>query len=99
MLKTVKQYSNKQHLSNLGDFSIRIGIHSGNAVAGVTGTKMINYDIWGETPMLSSHLSRIAPLNSILVSEETYWYLSTKNYLFEPAEMVHFKVTNDKEIE
>ena len=30
-------------------FEIRIGLHSGNVVAGIVGVKKFAYDIWGDT--------------------------------------------------
>jgi class 3 adenylate cyclase len=32
-----------------GISEIRIGVHSGNVVAGIVGVKKIAYDIWGDT--------------------------------------------------
>jgi adenylate cyclase len=36
------------------DFSLRIGIHTGQAIAGVIGTKKFIYDLWGDTVNVAS---------------------------------------------
>ena len=57
---------------------------SGPMIAGLTGSVHFNYDIWGDTCMIAKELARNAPANSILVSEETRWFLSNKNFILEP---------------
>ena len=38
------------------DFSLRVGVNTGPAVAGVVGTSKFAYDVWGETVNLASRL-------------------------------------------
>ena len=51
---------------------IRIGIHTGELVAGVVGSSKFAYDIWGDTVNVASRMERGAEHDSINVSEETY---------------------------
>ena len=41
----------KERKKQIGDktFEVRIGIHSGNVVAGIVGVIKFAYDIWGDT--------------------------------------------------
>ena len=48
---------------------IRIGIHTGPAVAGVIGTRKFVYDVWGDTVNVASRLEATAEPNRIHVSE------------------------------
>ena len=48
---------------------IRIGVHSGPAVAGVIGTRKFVYDVWGDTVNVASRLESSAEPNRIQVSE------------------------------
>ncbi|MCI0544614.1 MAG: adenylate/guanylate cyclase domain-containing protein [Actinobacteria bacterium] len=41
---------------------IRIGINSGEVVAGVIGTRKFSYDFWGDTVNLASRLQAWGPL-------------------------------------
>ena len=48
---------------------IRIGIHTGPAVAGVIGTRKFVYDVWGDTVNVASRLEATAEPNRIHVSD------------------------------
>lgn len=52
---------------------VRIGIHTGPAVGGVTGSNRLAYDSWGDTLNIASRLQTVAPLNGVAVSEATYF--------------------------
>ena len=50
---------------------LRIGIHSGPAVAGVIGRTKFSYDLWGDTVNTASRLEGHCPPGSILLSDAT----------------------------
>jgi len=52
-----------------GPWRIRIGIHSGPAVAGVIGTRKFVYDVWGDTVNVASRLEASGEPNRIHVSQ------------------------------
>ena len=58
----------------LGDktFEVRIGIHSGNVVAGIVGLKKFAYDIWGDTVNTAARIEQHGEPNKINISESTY---------------------------
>ncbi len=61
----------------------RIGIHSGEVVAGIIGTKRFSFDLWGDTVNTASRMeSSCAPMH-IHVSSETRALLGD-NYEFTP---------------
>ena len=49
----------------------RIGIHSGEVIAGTFGAKRIAYDIWGETVNTASRLESTCAPSQIHISKET----------------------------
>jgi class 3 adenylate cyclase len=51
------------------EWRIRIGIHTGPAVAGVIGTRKFAYDVWGDTVNVASRLEASAEPNRIHVSQ------------------------------
>jgi len=57
------------NVSSGRDWRIRIGVHSGPAVAGVIGTRKFVYDVWGDTVNVASRLESSAEPNRIHVSE------------------------------
>jgi class 3 adenylate cyclase/FixJ family two-component response regulator len=64
----------KHRKAVLGDktFDIRIGIHSGNVVAGIVGLKKFAFDIWGDTVNTAARLEEKCAANRINISDTTY---------------------------
>jgi len=53
-------------------FEMRIGIHSGNVVAGIVGVKKFAYDIWGDTVNTAARMEQNSEAGKINISERTY---------------------------
>jgi adenylate cyclase len=51
---------------------MRIGIHSGNVVAGVIGTHKFVYDIWGDAVNIASRMESHGMPNRIQISAATH---------------------------
>lgn len=54
------------------DIKVRIGLHSGPAVAGVIGIKKKVYDLWGDTVNVAARMEHHGLSNKIQVSKDTY---------------------------
>ena len=54
---------------------MRIGIHSGEVVAGLIGQHRSIYDVWGDTVNIASRLESSGLPNRIQISESTYQHL------------------------
>lgn len=65
------------------DFKLRVGIHTGPAVAGVIGVKKFVYDIWGDTVNTASRMESHGIAGEIQTSEKTYLFLRDKYALKE----------------
>lgn len=50
---------------------LRIGIHSGPAVAGVIGRNRFAYDLWGDTVNVAARIEQVAKPNEICLSDAT----------------------------
>ena len=63
-------------------FSVRIGIHTGEAIAGVVGVKKLAYDLWGPAVNLAAQMELSGIPGAIQVSASTYELLRER-YSFE----------------
>ena len=63
-------------------FEIRIGVHSGNVVAGIVGVKKFAYDIWGDAVNTAARMEQNSTAGRINVSESTYELVKEK-FTFE----------------
>ncbi|XOV93315.1 MAG: adenylate/guanylate cyclase domain-containing protein [Bacteroidota bacterium] len=70
MIKYVSNLSKNNKLSN--DWKLRIGINTGDLVAGVIGNKKFAFDIWGETVNKASRMESAADSGTVNISEATY---------------------------
>ena len=70
--------------------SLRIGISSGPAIAGVIGIKKFTYDLWGDTVNTASRMESHGLPDSIQVTEETYRLLQ-EDFDFEIRGPVEIK--------
>jgi class 3 adenylate cyclase len=70
--------------------SVRVGVATGPAVAGIIGYRKFAYDLWGDTVNLASRLQEAAGPGQVLVSESTARQLADR-YEFGPTQMVDLK--------
>ncbi len=70
----------QQRRQQLGDktFDIRIGIHSGDVVAGIVGVKKFAYDIWGDTVNTAARMESNSEPGKINISQVTYELVQDK---------------------
>ena len=86
LLADVQQFNEKFHMQ----IRIRVGINSGNLVAGVIGKTKFIYDVWGDTVNVASRMESTGEPMQIHVSENTW--LQTKDFIqFEDPVSVEVK--------
>jgi class 3 adenylate cyclase len=68
----VSQLRREEMAENHPYWQIRVGIHSGDLVAGVVGREKFSYDVWGDTVNTASRLESSGVAGRINVSGETY---------------------------
>ncbi len=56
-------------------WELRIGLHTGDIIAGVIGTKRIAYDIWGNTVNVANRMEMSGEAGKVNVSGTTYEYI------------------------
>jgi len=78
MLSFVRRFSYEKGLH----LDLRIGINSGDVVAGVIGKNKLLYDVWGDSVNIANRLKSACPPGSIFVSQDICSRL-TELYDFE----------------
>ncbi len=70
----------KERKTTLGEktFGVRIGIHSGNVVAGIVGVIKFAYDIWGDTVNTAARMEEHSIAGKVNISETTYDLVKNK---------------------
>ncbi len=66
MLSFVRRFNYEKGLH----LDLRLGINSGDVVAGVIGKNKLLYDVWGDTVNISNRLKSACPPGSIFVSQD-----------------------------
>jgi len=56
----------------------RIGIHTGDVIAGIVGTKKLQYDIWGDTVNTAARMEQNSEASRVNISEATYQQVKNK---------------------
>ncbi|MCI5224051.1 MAG: adenylate/guanylate cyclase domain-containing protein [Candidatus Electrothrix sp. AR4] len=86
MIKAVKSFPDPN--GNL--IQIRIGIHTGPAIAGVIGTHKFSYDLWGDTVNTASRMESHGNAGKIQVTSELAKMLE-KKFVLEPRNEIEVK--------
>mmetsp|Transcript_41485 Transcript_41485/g.63314 ORF Transcript_41485/g.63314 Transcript_41485/m.63314 type:complete len:105 (+) Transcript_41485:1502-1816(+) len=74
--------------------SLKIGIHTGWVVAGIIGTKLMRYDVYGEGVLITSKVKAEAEPGGVFISEDTKALLEVEDNELEQA----YKIEKVKQV-
>ncbi|MBN4050842.1 tetratricopeptide repeat protein [bacterium AH-315-L21] len=86
----IMNYMRNRNLTARTKWEIRVGIHSGEAVAGIVGTKKYIYDVFGDAINMSQRMESNSEPMRINLSEISYSILKDKHH-FIKREPRHIK--------
>lgn len=72
MQRLVDKLNEKKKAEGHAVWNIRLGIHTGEAIAGVVGKKKFAYDIWGDTVNTASRIESGGETGKVNISGSTY---------------------------
>jgi class 3 adenylate cyclase len=68
----IQHWMNEEREKNPNFWQVRLGLHTGEAVAGVIGKTKFAYDIWGSTVNLASRMESGGEVGKVNVTEQTF---------------------------
>lgn len=74
----IKNWNNKRLEKGLDAWEIRVGVHTGELIAGVVGKKKFAYDVWGDTVNLASRMESNGEVGKVNISTSTYELVKDK---------------------
>ena len=92
----MKDYAEEKRKNNEPVWQLRLGIHTGDVIAGVIGKKKFAYDIWGDAVNKASRMEQAGEVEKVNVSGNTYEYI--KDY-FDCTFRGKIEVKNNIELE
>ena len=70
--RSMRELKKEKEASGEQAWEIRIGLHSGDLIAGVVGIKRFAYDIWGDTVNVAARMESSGEVGKVNISETTY---------------------------
>jgi adenylate cyclase len=96
MQRWMAKWKTEKEAKNEAVWELRLGIHTGEVVAGVIGKKKFAYDIWGDTVNTASRMESSGEVGKVNISGTTYKYIKDS---FECTFRGNVKAKNKGEIE
>lgn len=66
------QLRRERAAKGLSSWDLRVGINTGELIAGVVGTKRLAYDVWGDAVNMASRMEQNGKVGMVNVSGQTY---------------------------
>lgn len=74
----IEERKQEKDRKNQFGFEVRIGIHTGQVIAGIIGKKKFAYDIWGDTVNTAARMEQSSEAGKINISESTFKLIQRK---------------------
>ncbi|HAF29183.1 MAG TPA: hypothetical protein DCG75_09070 [Bacteroidales bacterium] len=94
--KFMKEYAEEEKMKNETAWELRLGIHTGEVIAGVIGKKKFAYDIWGDAVNKANRMEQSGEVGKVNVSGDTYEFI--KDY-FDCTYRGKIEVKNNIELD
>jgi class 3 adenylate cyclase len=92
MIEIIKEVRDQTEDENLKNLDMRIGIHTGKVVAGIIGSKVVRYDIFGEGVLIANKMESNGVPGKVCASEETRKMVAQMPEIYNEFMFVEHKV-------
>mmetsp|Transcript_32986 Transcript_32986/g.23821 ORF Transcript_32986/g.23821 Transcript_32986/m.23821 type:complete len:88 (-) Transcript_32986:139-402(-) len=65
---------------------MRIGIHTGKIIAGIIGTKVVRYDIFGQDVLIANKVESSGIAGKVCMTQKTHELLSQNSFIMDTLE-------------
>jgi len=99
MIDIIGEVRNQSDNQDLKDLDMRIGIHTGRVVAGIIGSKVVRYDIFGDGVLIANKMESNGVPGKVCISEDTRDLVGrsqelSREFVFEPHDTVRLASIN-----
>lgn len=83
MIEAMRVFDSQRHEG----IKMRVGVHTGNVLCGIVGTKRVKFDVWSNDVTFANKMESSGQPDQIHISEETKSFLDDM-YMLREAEEV-----------
>lgn len=94
MIDIIREVAEASEDKSLRTLDMRIGIHTGRVVAGIIGSKVVRYDIFGEGVLIANKMESNGIPGRVCVSEDTKRYLALSQEIYNDYQFEEHKTIN-----
>lgn len=94
MIEIIQDVRDHSDNPDLKELNMRIGIHTGKIVAGIIGTKIVRYDIFGADVLIANKMESNGIPGEVVVSEDTKEILMGMPELHDALDFQQHKIVN-----
>ncbi|CDW78012.1 adenylate and guanylate cyclase catalytic domain containing protein [Stylonychia lemnae] len=98
MIDVIQEVRETTLNKDLKELDMRIGIHTGKIVAGIIGTKIVRYDIFGADVLIANKMESNGLPGEVVISESTKEILSSMPVFLDSLVLKHHKTVNFEQI-
>lgn len=91
MIDIISEVRNNSTNPTLKELNMRIGIHTGKIVAGIIGTKIVRYDIFGADVLIANKMESNGIPGEVVISSNTKAMLESELLFSEKLQFIHHK--------
>ena len=99
MIDIISEIRNASENQDLKDLDMRIGVHTGRVVAGIIGSKVVRYDIFGDGVLIANKMESNGLPGKVCISEDTKKLIQrnqemSREFTFENHNVVNLSSIN-----